>query len=651
MSMLFGQTRKELPSEAQIRSHELLLRAGYIHQAAAGIFSYLPLGLRVLQKISAILRQEMDAIGAQEINMPVVQPADLWQQSGRWYKIGDELGRFTDRKGHSMALAMTHEETAADLIRRYIRSYRDLPRLVYHLQTKWRDDPRPRAGLLRVREFVMKDSYSLDKDWEGLKTQYRNHYNAYFRIFGRCNLPVMAVLSDSGVMGGKIAHEFMYPSQAGEDTILFCSSCGYSANRQVAQFRKNSHEAAQTKKAEELEPLTEVATPGCKTIAQLANFLQITPNRCAKIVFLVASFNEENPAANSAKTNLKESLSTKKRSKPQESQETGESKKQLVAAVLPGDMELNETKLFTLLKQHLRTAFELRPAETEELRAAGIVPGYASPIAIGASTESTQTNHLGNDIFLFADDLIASGKNWTGGANKEGFHVTGINYGRDFTALQVADLCAAAAGQPCPQCGSDLESTRAVEVGNIFQLGSFYSEALGCYFSDQSGNAKPVLMGSYGIGVGRLAACIAEQHNDKDGLAWPITVAPFQVHLLSLAGKQQPELAELAQKLYEELQQNGIEVLFDEREERPGFKFKDADLIGIPIRLTLSKRSLERTQATQALGAAPAIQALGARGAASNFSCGGAASAIQTLGARGAEQKRCTGLSTRPPHE
>ena len=558
------------------------------HQVAAGIFSYLPLGLRVLQKISAILRQEMEAIGAQEINMPVVQPADLWQQSGRWYKIGDELSRFTDRKGHSMALAMTHEETTADLIRRYIRSYRDLPRLVYHLQTKWRDDPRPRAGLLRVREFVMKDSYSLDKDWEGLEIQYRNHYNAYFRIFGRCNLPVMAVLSDSGMMGGKIAHEFMYPSQAGEDTILFCSSCGYSANRQVARFRKTPHEAAQT----ELEPLTEVATPGCKTIAQLAIFLQIESGRCAKMVFFVASFaeNGETLAMTSAET--KDNLSTTTQTKPEEP-EREKQQTRLVAAVLPGDMELNETKLLTLLKQHCSSVLELRPAETEELRAARLVPGYASPIAIGANT---QTKNGGKDILLFADDLIASGKNWTGGANKEGFHVTGINYERDFTALQVADLCAAAAGHPCPQCDSDLESTRAVEVGNIFQLGSFYSEALGCYFSDQSGNAKPVLMGSYGIGVGRLAACIAEQHNDEDGLAWPITIAPFQVHLLSLAGKKQPELAELAQKLYEELQQSGIEVLFDEREERPGFKFKDADLIGIPIRLTLSKRSLERCE-------------------------------------------------------
>ena len=573
MSTLFGRTQKELPSEARIRSHELLLRAGYIHQVAAGIFSYLPLGLRVLQKISAILRQEMEAIGGQEINMPVVQPADLWQQSGRWYKIGDELGRFTDRKGHSMALAMTHEETTADLIRRYIRSYRDLPRLVYHLQTKWRDDPRPRAGLLRVREFVMKDSYSLDVDQQGLEAQYRRHYSAYFRIFGRCNLPVMAVLSDSGMMGGKMAHEFMYPSQAGEDTVLFCSACGYSANRQVARFRKN--EAARPE--EPLKPLQKIATPDCKTIAQLANFLQIKPERCAKMVFFTAFVQDgENSAAEQAAPKSANALNEP-------------AKPQLVAAVLPGDMELNETKLLALLKQHCGGVLELRPAERAELHAAGIVPGYASPISLDATTKADDS-----DILLFADDLIATGKNWTGGANQEGFHLAGINYGRDFTATKVADLCAAAAGHPCPHCGGALKSTRAVEVGNIFQLGSFYSEALGCYFLDQNGDEKPVLMGSYGIGVGRLAACIAEQHNDKDGLIWPITVAPFPVHLLSLAGKQQQEVAELAQKLYDELQKTGIEVLFDEREERPGFKFKDADLIGIPIRLTISKRSLER---------------------------------------------------------
>ncbi len=543
MSQLLGQTRKEVPAGVTVRSHELLLRAACIHQVAAGIFSYLPLGLRVMQKISQILRQEMEAIGAQELCMPVAQPADLWQQSGRWHKIGAEMGRFIDRKGHDMVLAMTHEEATGDLVRQFVHSYRDLPRLIYHLQTKWRDDPRPRAGLIRVREFVMKDSYSLDNSWEGLERQYRNHYKAYFRIFERCGLPVMAVLSDTGMMGGRIAHEFMYACESGEDTILFCPGCGYSANRQVAEFRKSGIQAKQVEAEQVLE---EVATPNCQSIAAVSQFLQVSASRCAKMVFMVASY-----AA---------------------AEEQEADPVQLVAAVLPGDMELNESKLSGLLG-----AKELRPAEEAEIRAAAAVPGYASPLGL-------------KHCLVVADDLIVSGRNWIGGANKEGWHLRGLNYGRDFTAQRQGNLCAATAGHPCPRCGEALKSTKAVEVGNIFQLGTFYSETMGCWFTDESGRQQPVIMGSYGIGVGRLAACIAEQHNDADGLIWPISVTPYQVHLLSLAGGASEALAE---QVYRELTAAGVEVLFDERKERPGFKFKDADLLGIPIRLTIGKRSLE----------------------------------------------------------
>ncbi|WGK68977.1 proline--tRNA ligase [Candidatus Haliotispira prima] len=559
MSRLIGQTRKEAPAGTSARSHELLLRGAYIHQVAAGIFSYLPLGQRLMQKISAILRREIEAIGGQEVNMPVAQPADLWQQSGRWYKIGAEMSRFIDRKGHDMALAMTHEETTGDLVHQFIQSYRDLPRLIYHLQTKWRDDPRPRAGLIRVREFVMKDSYSLDSSWEGLEQQYRNHYSAYFRIFDRCGLPVMAVLSDTGMMGGSIAHEFMYPGEVGEDTILFCpdKDCGYSANRQVAKFQKP------VPVKEPLSPLEEVATPNCKSIAEVSQFLRVEPNHCAKMVFFVASLTYPEGQTR----------------KQQQTQEQNGQK--LVAAVLPGNMELNETKLTTLLNS-LFGVRELRPAEEAEIAAAGAVAGYASPV--GLQTE---------DCIVVADELIIAGSNWIGGANKEGFHVRGLNYGRDFEAQQVGDICAAAAEHPCPNCGKKMESTKAVEVGNIFQLGTFYSEAMDCYFTDESGQEKPIIMGSYGIGVGRLAACIAEQHNDEDGLIWPISVAPYQVHLLSLAGAKEPEAEKVAQQIYRDLQAAGIEVLFDDREERPGFKFKDADLIGIPIRLMIGKRSLE----------------------------------------------------------
>ncbi len=569
MSQLIGQTRKEVPAGAGVRSHELLLRAGYIHQVAAGIFSYLPLGLRVMQKISTILREEMEAIGAQEVCMPVAQPADLWRQSGRWNKIGAEMGRFVDRKGHDMALAMTHEEALADLARQCIHSYRDLPRLVYHLQTKWRDDPRPRAGLIRVREFVMKDSYSLDTSWEGLEEQYQKHYRAYFRIFDRCALPAMAVLADTGVMGGRIAHEFMYASGVGEDTVLFCPLCNYSANRQIAQFRKPVLTPS------EPAALEQVATPNCKTIAEVSAFLGVSASECAKMVFFVASFaavETESGADSGAKPKVTEDDC------------------RLVAAALPGDMTLNETKLAAILG-----AKELRPAEDEEIRAVGAVPGYASPLNL-RNLRNLRKSRNSTDLkgpIVVVDELITQGNNWIVGANKEGYHLRGLNYGRDFEADYIGDLCAAAAGHQCVRCAAPLQSTKAVEIGNIFQLGTFYSEAMGCSFTDQSGRPKPVLMGSYGIGVGRLAACIAEQHNDADGLLWPISVAPYQVHLLSLAGKKEPQVLDVAGQVYHSLLAAGLEVLFDDREESPGFKFKDADLIGIPIRLTIGKRSLE----------------------------------------------------------
>ncbi|MEM9423460.1 MAG: proline--tRNA ligase [Spirochaetota bacterium] len=558
MSQLIGQTRKEVPAGVSARSHELLLRGAYIHQVAAGIFSYLPLGLRLLQKISAILREEMEAIGAQEVNMPVVQPADLWQESGRWYKIGAEMGRMLDRKGHDMALAMTHEECTADLVRQFIHSYRDLPRLVYHIQTKWRDDPRPRAGLIRAREFLMKDSYSLDRTAEGLERQYANHYRAYHRIFQRCALPVMTVLSDSGMMGGSIAHEFMYASEVGEDTILFCGACAYSANRQVARFRKEAGEPLA-----ERPPLEELATPDSKTIAELTALLQVEARQCAKMVFFVADFPQTaGPGADGAAKHAEHTEA-----------EHDKAEQRLIAAVLRGDMELNETKLMGLL-----AAKDLRPAEDSEIRAVGGVPGYASPVGLKGA-------------LVVADEQISTGGPWIGGAGKEGFHVRGLCYGRDFEADIVGDLCAAAAGHGCPDCEGVLQSTKAVEVGNIFQLGSFYGEAMGCTFTAEDGSDQTVLMGSYGIGVGRLAACIAEQHNDADGIVWPISVAPFPVHLVRL-GKE-PDITARAEQLYRDLQAAGVEVLFDDREERPGFKFKDADLIGLPIRLTISKRSLE----------------------------------------------------------
>jgi prolyl-tRNA synthetase len=535
MSRMFSQTLREKPSDAEIPSHELLVRAGFIRQLAAGIFSYLPLGRRSLDKIENIMRHEINAIGGQEITMPVVNPADIWQETGRWYQVGPELTRLKDRSGRDMVLAMTHEEVVTDLIRKEIKSYRQLPQLIYHIQTKWRDDPRPRAGLIRVREFTMKDSYSLDADEAGLDAQYRAHYQAYFNIFNRCSLPVIAVKSDVGMMGGAMAHEFMYLTSVGEDTLLLCDNCGYAANRQIARFRKPKAEA------ESAQVFEEVATPDVKTIDGLAHFLDIPTARTAKAVFMVATLSE-----------------------------AGEDVDRVVFAIVRGDMDLNETKLLNALK-----AKDLRPAKEEEIIALGAVPGYASPIGIKGAV-------------VVVDEAVTESPNLVAGANKEGFHLRNVNYGRDFEADLVADIAAAEEGFDCPECGSALQSVRGVEAGNIFKLGTRYSAAMDATFLDQEGEEHPVVMGSYGIGSGRLLACSAEAHHDEKGLIWPISIAPYQVHLVALRGGE-----EAAEDVLSSLTAAGIEVLFDDRDETPGVKFADADLIGMPIRVTLSKRSLE----------------------------------------------------------
>ena len=546
MSKLFSQTLRETPADAEVVSHQLLVRAGFIHQLAAGVFSYLPLARRVLTKIENIMRQEIDAIGGQEITMPVVHPAEIWQETGRWYKIGSEMGRFKDKSGRDMVLAMTHEEVVADLVRKEIRSYRQLPALIYHIQTKWRDDPRPRAGLIRVREFTMKDSYSLDADWQGLDDQYRAHYQAYFNIFHRCGLPVQAFKSDVGMMGGSMAHEFMYLTPIGEDTLLICDTCGYAANRQIARFQKTAFPA------EEPKQLEKVATPGTQTIDALADYLRIPKSRTTKVVFLVASFLE--------------------------GQET---KDQLVFAILRGDMDLNETKLATALK-----AKELRPAREDEISRTGAVPGYASPVGL-------------TDVFVVVDDLIPQASNLVAGANEAGYHLLNVNYGRDFTAKIIAEIASAEEGSACPQCASALRSMRGIEVGNIFKLGTHFSESMGCYFNDAEGNLLPVIMGSYGIGSGRLMACIAETSHDEQGLIWPISVAPYPIHLVILMSKEGKAVdpahdpISIANKIYTDFMEAGIEVLYDDRQESPGIKFNDADLIGIPLRLTVSERALK----------------------------------------------------------
>ena len=528
MGELFGRTLREVPSGTEVAGHGLLLRAGFVRPLAAGIFSYLPLARRSLDKVSNILREEMGACGGQEVSMPVVHPAEAWERSGRYGAVGSELVRLRDRRGRAMVLAMTHEEVVAGLVAGEVDSYQQLPRLVYQLQTKFRDDARPRAGLIRAREFTMKDAYSLDKDEKGLDLQYRTLHRAYYRIFGRCGLPTVAVGADVGIMGGSLAHEFMYLSPVGEDTILVCDGCGYTANRQVARFRKPAADP------EEQRPTEKVATPGTDTIEDLTRLLRIPRSRTAKAVFLVATLGEE---------------------------------ERFVFAVVRGDTDLNETKLANAVE-----AGALRPAREEEIRAAGAEPGYGSPVGL-------------EDVLVVADDAVAFSPNLVAGANEEGYHLLNVNHGRDFVADVVADVAAAERGSACPQCGAPMRAERGVEVGNIFKLGTRYAEAFGAYFLDRDGERRPVVMGSYGIGVGRLLACIAEEHRDEDGLAWPISVAPYHVHLVASDDGAAPEL-------YKELRSAGVEVLYDDRPERLGTKFKDADLIGAPIRLTLTPRSL-----------------------------------------------------------
>ncbi len=536
MSQLFGQTLREAPADVEVESHRLLVRSGCIRQLGAGIFSYLPLGWRVVGKIQTVIRQEMERIGAQELLMPVVNTADIWKDSGRWDVIGPELTRFKDRQERDLVLAMTHEEAVSDLVRQEIRSYRQLPRLIYHLQTKWRDDPRPRAGLIRVREFIMKDSYSLDRDDAGLDLQYDRHYQAYHRVFSRCGLDALAVKSDVGMMGGKVAHEFMYLTPIGEDTIMICASCGFRANRQVAAFGRDEPDVRADAPAFDIE---EVSTPDTTSIEDLTKLLGVPASRTAKAVFMVGQVND--------------------------------AEAKLVFAVIRGDLEVNETKL-----ANAAGVRALRPAQPEEITAVGAVPGYASPVGI-------------DGVSVIADVSISTTPNLIAGANRQGYHLRNVNHGRDFTASVVTDIAAAQDGSPCPECGSPLAARRGVELGNIFKLGTRYSDSMGCFFLDEDGERKPVIMGSYGIGVGRLLASIAEEHNDKDGLLWPVTVAPYTVHLVVINGAENE-----AERLYLELERAGIDTLYDDRDERPGVKFKDADLIGIPIRITVSPRTIEQ---------------------------------------------------------
>ena len=538
VSHLFGTTLREAPGDADIASHQLLVRAGYVRQLAAGIFSYLPLAQRSLLKIARILREELDAIGGQEVSLPVVHPAELWQATGRWYEIDDTMARFQDRRGRDMLLAMTHEEVVAQLASTEVRSYRQLPILVYQIQTKFRDELRSRGGLIRVREFLMKDSYSLDRDHEGLQLQYEAHYGAYLKIGHRAGLTLLPVLSDVGMMGGKVAHEFMYVTAIGEDSLVRCSACDYSANLEVARFDRGDAPDEAPK------PIERVHTPALKTIAELSSFLGVEPARTGKIVFFMGTFPDP-------------------------------SKERLVVAIVRGDMDANPIQV-----QRHAGALALRQARDEEIEEVGAVPGFASPIGTDRS-----------GAVVVVDELVAMSPNLILGANEPDYHLLNTSCGRDYEADVVGEIATAFEGASCPECGETLQLIRGVEVGNIFQLGTKYSEALGAYYTDEDGEEKPIVLGSYGIGLGRLLACVAEEHRDERGLALPVSVAPFEVSLVSLA--KSGETAAAAEDLYERLRAGGIQVLFDDRDASPGVKLNDADLQGMPLRLLVSERSLK----------------------------------------------------------
>ena len=543
MSKLFFQTLREVPADADVRSHQLMLRAGLVRQVAAGIFDFLPIGLRVKHKVEQILREEMDAIDGQEVSLPVVQPAELWQRTGRWQAIGDDLARLKDRNGRDLVLGMTHEEVITEMAGGVINSYRQLPQMLYQIQTKFRDEPRPRGGLIRVREFTMKDAYSFHTDFADLDAYYPHVYQAYFNIFRRAGLEVIAVESDTGMMGGTMAHEFMALTPVGEDTLLLCDACHYAANRQIATFVK------EVAPAEDALPLEEVETPHVNTIAALADFLGVPESRTAKAIFLMAEVDGGN----------------------------GKSREQFVFVVVRGDMELNETKLTNAI-----AARRLRPATVEEIKAIGAQPGYGSPVGIDRA-----------QVLLVVDDLIPRSSNLVAGANREGWHYKNVNYGRDYTADRVLDIAAAAEGNGCPVCGEPLRAVRGVEVGNIFKLGTKYSAAMDALYLDEKGESHPMVMGCYGIGCGRLIASVIENSNDENGIIWPVTIAPYQLHLVSLATPKQPEIVAKVEEVYAALQNAGIEVLYDDRDERAGVKFNDADLIGLPLRLTMGKRGVE----------------------------------------------------------
>lgn len=534
-SKIHAPTLREIPAEAEIISHQMLLRAGFIRKTAGGIYTYLPLAQRVLKKIEQIVREEMDAKGGQEIAMPILQPAEIWQESGRWAVYGDEMFRLNDRNGRAFCMGPTHEEIVTNLVKDEVRSYKQLPLMLYQIQNKYRDERRPRFGLLRGREFIMKDLYSFDRDQEGLSISYQKMYDAYTRIFTRCGLNFRPVEADSGAIGGSGSHEFMAFANSGEAEIVYCNNCDFAANTEKAEL--NPIEATE----EELLEMQKVYTPECPTIMDVCNYLKAPVEKSVKAVAY-------------------------------------DSDKGLILAFVRGDHEVNEIKVLNAVG-----AIGIEMAKEESLIKAGTVAGYMGVLP-GKK-----------NVTIIADTSVMNIRNFVCGADEENYHCINVNQGRDFTPDIVTDIRMIQESDPCPRCGGNITKARGIEVGQVFKLHTKYSEALSATFLDENGREQYMIMGSYGIGVSRTMAAAIEQHYDENGMIWPVSIAPYQVVVVPVNAKNEEQM-QLAEKVYERFINAGIETVLDDRPERAGVKFKDADLIGYPVRVTVSPKSFAEGQ-------------------------------------------------------
>ncbi|HHW48655.1 MAG TPA: proline--tRNA ligase [Clostridiaceae bacterium] len=534
VSQMFMPTLREMPAEAEVVSHQLMLRAGLMRKLASGIYSFLPLGYRTFRKIEQIVREEMDRAGAQELLMSAILPAEYYQATGRWEVFGPDMFRLKDRNGRDFCLGPTHEEIFTETVKNEIRSYRALPLILYQIQTKYRDERRPRFGVMRSREFVMKDAYSFDRDEAGLDLSYKKMYDAYCRIFDRCGLDYFIVDADSGAMGGSGSQEFAVKSEIGESVIAYCDACGYAANDEKAECIPDVCCDDECCMGNDMLPVEKVATPDVRTIEELMDFFGSQPCEFAKTLIYKAD-------------------------------------DRVVAAMVRGDRELNETKL-----QNYLNCIELEMADAETVKeVTGADVGFAGPIGL--------------KVELIVDLEVTSMKNFVVGANETGYHLKNVNIGRDFKASVVMDIRKIVEGDKCPKCGAPVKIARGIEVGHVFKLGTKYSEALGCVYLDENGKERPMVMGCYGIGINRTMAAIIEQNHDENGIIWPISVAPYHVIIVPVNPTETAQM-EAAEKIYSELGKAGVEVMLDDRNERPGVKFKDADLIGIPIRITVGKK-------------------------------------------------------------